>query len=418
MSDSTVTEARPRRARADLSAVPYLPGLDGMRALAVVVVMIYHASSDWLSGGFLGVDVFFVISGYLITLLLMAEWERTERIAIGAFWWRRARRLLPALFLMLFLLLLYSTFFKSSVLGKLRGDMLGGIFYVSNWYQIWVGQGYSAAGDFAPLRHLWSLAVEEQFYLIWPVVMMLLLRRRGSRRLAVTARWLVIVAVGMTILTAMLYHSGRVGDCTINPEAYWTVGERCISKADFLYLSTISRSPGLLLGSAFAMVWRPVAVMRGPLRRANRMLDLVALVGFLGLAFMVWNISFITPDGADPWLFRGGFFVAAVLSLMMIAAVTHPRTVTSRVLSYRLFLWAGTRSYGLYLYHWPIYQIIRKVAGIPLSWQQFVVSMFATVIITELSYTFVEMPIRRRGGRCDPHGNGRPRTERDRAEPR
>ena len=165
----------------NISRVPYLPGLDGMRALAVVAVMIYHANSEWLPGGFLGVEVFFVISGYLITLLLIAEKERTGGVRLGAFWLRRARRLLPALFVMMFMLITYTTIFRSDALGKLRGDVLGGLFYVSNWYQIWVGAGYSSTGDFAPLRHLWSLAVEEQFYLVWPVVMVVLLRV-GTRR--------------------------------------------------------------------------------------------------------------------------------------------------------------------------------------------------------------------------------------------
>ena len=270
-------------------------------------MLIYHANSEWLAGGFLGVEVFFVISGYLITLLLMAERERTGTVRLGAFWMRRARRLLPALFVMLFLLLTYTWIFKADTLGKLRGDMLGGLLYVSNWYQIWVGQGYSASGDFAPLRHLWSLGVEEQFYLVWPIVMLLLLRRNGTRNLALTARWLVLAALVVTVVMAVLYHPGRIGECSINPEAYWTVGERCISKADALYLSTITRSSGLLLGAAFAMIWRPVAIMRGPLRSANRLLDLVAVVGLLLLGLFAWKLHFVTPAGADPWLFRGGF---------------------------------------------------------------------------------------------------------------
>src|SRR4029078_6520359 len=131
-----------------LSRVPYLPGLDGMRAIAVVAVMLYHANHEWLPGGFLGVEVFFVISGYLITLLLMAERETTGGIKLLAFWGRRARRLLPALFVALFLVLTYSMMFKSSVLGKLRGDLVAAVFYVSNWYQVYVGQGYTSGNDF------------------------------------------------------------------------------------------------------------------------------------------------------------------------------------------------------------------------------------------------------------------------------
>ena len=396
MADATLAPTRPRRDAPNLSKVPYLPGLDGMRALAVIAVLVYHANTEWLSGGFLGVEVFFVISGYLITLLLMAERERTGTVRIGAFWMRRARRLLPALFLMLFLLLTYTWIFRSDELGKLRGDMLGGLLYVSNWYQIWVGQGYSSSGDFAPLRHLWSLAVEEQFYLVWPLVMMLLLRRTGTRNVALAARWLVLAALVVTVVTALLYHPGPIGDCAVNPDAYWTVGERCISKGDALYLSTITRSSGILLGAAFAMVWRPMAIMRGPLRNAHRLLDIVAVVGLMLLGLLNWRLHFVTPSGADAWLFRGGFLWTALATLMVIAAVTHRRTLTSRVLGNPVLVWIGTRSYGLYLYSWPIYQIIRKVAGNSLTFPQFVGAMVFTVAITEASYRFVETPIRRR----------------------
>ena len=396
MADATFAPTRPRRAAPNLSEVPYLPGLDGMRALAVVAVMVYHANPDWLSGGFLGVEVFFVISGYLITLLLMSEHERAGRIDLTAFWMRRARRLLPALFLMLFLLLTYSWIFEWDTLGKLRGDLLASVFYITNWYQIWVGQGYGAVNDFVPLRHLWSLAVEEQFYVVWPVVMLLILSRTGTRRLSRVAGVFVLLALGVTVVTALLYEPGRIGECTTTPDAYWSVADRCIEKANALYLSTITRSSGLLLGAAFAMVWRPVAIMRGPLRHASRLLDLVGLAGLLLLAFLNWQLHFMTPEGADPWLFRGGFLWTAIATLMLIAAVSHRRTLTGRVLGNRFLLWIGTRSYGLYLYHWPIYQIIREVAGNVLTLPQFLLAMAITAVITEASYTLVETPIRRR----------------------
>jgi peptidoglycan/LPS O-acetylase OafA/YrhL len=378
----------------NISRVPYLPGLDGMRALAVVAVMIYHANSEWLPGGFLGVEVFFVISGYLITLLLIAEKERTGRIHLGHFWLRRARRLLPALFVMLFLLISYTTIFRSDALGKLRGDVLAGVFYVSNWYQIWVGAGYSSTGDFAPLRHLWSLAVEEQFYLVWPLVMVVLLRV-GTRRVFDVAKWLVVAALVITVALALLYRQGRVGECNITPGAYWTIADRCISKADALYLSTITRASGLLFGSAFAMVWRPYAVMRGPLRDKGRLMDLLAIVGLVALGAQTWYVHFLRPDGPDPWLFRGGFLITSVASLLVIGAVTHRRSLAGPVLGNPVFLWVGTRSYGMYLYHWPIYQVIRRIAGNTLTWPQFAAAMVATVIITEASYRYVETPIRK-----------------------
>ena len=143
------------------------------------------------------------------------------------------------------------------------------------------------------------------------------------------------------------------------------------------------------------MIWRPVAVMRGPLRTKGHLLDLVAVLGFAVLAAMAWWMWLISPSGGNPFLFRGGFLLCAIGTLMMVAAVTHERAGTSRVLSIPVLLWVGTRSYGLYLYHWPIYQIIRGIAGVHLKFHEFVFAMIATVIVTEISYRFIETPIRK-----------------------
>lgn len=388
----------PRRADANISKVPYLPGLDGLRAVAVIAVMIYHANSTWLKGGFIGVEVFFVISGYLITLLLIAEHEKTGAVDMKNFWVRRFRRLLPALFVMLLLLSIWTAIFERDALGQLRGDLLGGVFYISNWYQIFIGAGYSASNDFAPLRHLWSLAVEEQFYFIWPIVMVALLRK-GSRKIADLSVWLFGAAVFVTVVVGVLYHPGPIdADPSNTPAAYWEIGGRFISKGDALYLSTLSRSGGLLLGAAFAMVWRPVAVMRGPLRNKAGALDGLAAIGFATLGLMAWKVGFIDTFGdnsADPWLLRGGFFVASIATLLIIAAVTHRDSLTSKMLSGPTILWIGTRSYGLYLYHWPIYQIVRNTAGTRLRFHEWVLCMVATVIVTEISYRYIETPIRK-----------------------
>jgi peptidoglycan/LPS O-acetylase OafA/YrhL len=380
--------------RTAISRVPYLPGLDGMRALAVLAVMVYHANPAWLPGGFLGVEVFFVISGYLITLLIIGEHERTGTVSMRHFYLRRARRLLPALFTLLIAITIYTTLFRRDALGQLRGDVLAALAYVSNWYQIWVGQGYTASGDFAPLRHLWSLAVEEQFYLLWPLVMIGLIRL-GRRRLPEMSRWLVLAAIAITIMMALLYYPGPIESCTATPDAYWQVAERCISKTDTLYLSTPTRLTGLLLGSAFAMVWRPVALMRGPMRRKGRLLDVVAVVGLVALAVLCWVLHIVTPEGADPWLFRGGFLVTGIASLAVIAAVTHRGARAGRVLGMPILLWIGIRSYGLYLYHWPIYQIMRGVAGNPLSVAQFVAAVAISLVLTEISFRLIETPIRK-----------------------
>lgn len=385
--------------RAQISRVPYLPGLDGLRALAVVAVMVYHANSEWLPGGFLGVEMFFVISGYLITLLLIAERERTYRISLGHFWMRRARRLLPAVFTMMLLVTLWTAIFERHALGQLRGDVLAGTFYVSNWYQIWVGLGYTASGDFAPLRHLWSLAVEEQFYLWWPLVMVLLLGRAGTRRVADVSRWLFLSAVLITLVVALLYYGGPIGTPTTTPDAYWDLTGRPLAKVDTLYLSTVTRAGGLLLGAAFALVWRPFAVMRGPLRTKGRWFDVGAALALVVLGMMVWSIHLVTVDGASPTLFRGGLFAVGMAMLVLIAAVTHGGTYSRRLLGIRPLVWIGLRSYGLYLYHWPIFMILRGVAGNPLTMRQFVVGMAATVCVTELSFRWIETPIRTRGFR-------------------
>ena len=382
-------------ARQAISRVPYLPGLDGMRALAVVAVILYHTNNGWLPGGFIGVEVFFVISGYLITLLLIGEHEKTGRIALKEFWMRRARRLLPALFLMMALLMVYSAIFERDTLGKLRGDVIAGVAYITNWYQIWTGAGYTALLDFAPLRHLWSLAVEEQFYLIWPLVMVALMRL-GRRRLPEISRWLVLTALLLAVITGLLYHPGQLGTPDVAPEAFWSVGGHSVSKMDALYLSTFTRATGLLLGAALAMIWRPVAVMRGPIRDKGLLLDGLAVLGLGALGALAWFLHVQVDGRADPWLFRGGFLATDFATLLVIAAVTHRGAKMGMFLGAQPLHWIGTRSYGLYLYHWPIFEIIRGNAGATLTVPEFVGAMVLTCVITELSYRYVEMPIRRR----------------------
>jgi peptidoglycan/LPS O-acetylase OafA/YrhL len=399
-----------------LNRVPYLPGLDGMRALAVVAVMIYHANHTWLGGGFLGVEVFFVISGYLITLLLIGEHERTGRVALSKFWMRRARRLLPAVLTMMSALAVYMALFKRQPQGRTRGDFLAGVFYSSNWYQIFVGQGYTANEAFVPLRHLWSLAVEEQFYLLWPLAMIGILRL-GRNRLPRVAVWLFGISAWIAFMVGLLFAGGDVAT-TCAPDAmngYWKLFGRCISINESLYLGTFTRAGGLLLGAAFAMVWRPMAVLRGAVRDKGRQLDVLALLGLAALGLLMWKLT-LSGDGHqtgirfDPWLFRGGFFLTGIATLMVIAAVTHQRAAMGRVLGNPVFNWVGTRSYGMYLYHWPIYQIIRGQAGVPMHLSQWLWAMAFTLPITEASYRFIETPIRQ--GRLGEwmRGDRRPRT--------
>ena len=224
--------------------------------------------------------------------------------------------------------------------------------------------------------------------------MVAFLGRTGTRRVANFSRWLFVGAIGITILVGLAYHPGVIGEPEVTPEAYWNVAGRPISKLDTLYLSTVARAGGLLLGAGFAMVWRPFAIVRGPLRDRGRAFDVVAVLAFAGFGWMCWNIHLVDPSGADGRLFRGGLFGAGILTLLIIAAVTHRGSAANRLLGGTVLTWIGTRSYGLYLFHWPIYQIIRNVAGNSLRLHEFLLAMIPTLIITELSYRFVETPIR------------------------
>lgn len=391
--------ASARESPALISRVPYLPGLDGMRALAVVAVMVYHANKDWLHGGFLGVEVFFIISGYLITLLIVAEHEKTDGVSLGQFWLRRARRLLPALFTMMILVVVYTALFARDELGKLRGDVIAGTLYVANWYQIWIGAGYTAVNEFAPLRHLWSLAVEEQFYLFWPLVMIAVLGL-GRDKLPTVGLWLIGMSLFISVVTAFLYHPGPIGTCEQTPDAYFQAFGRCFSKMDTLYLSTPTRMSGILLGAGLAMWWRPVALGRGAVKNKGRSFDLLAVLGIVGLGFLMWGSQLdvvVTDVGvtAGRFLFQGGFFLTGVATIAVITAVTHPGALMGKALGNPVFLWVGTRSYGLYLYHWPIYQAIRGEAGAKLSLAEFALAMALTVAMTEASFRFIETPIRK-----------------------
>jgi hypothetical protein len=201
------------------------------------------------------------------------------------------------------------------------------------------------------------------------------------------------------VAVALLMPSGPIGTCVETPEAYWSIADRCVSKVDALYLSTPTRASGLLLGAALALVWRPFALLRGPMRNKGKALDPLALVGLAGLALLAWNTKILKLKGeeglhADPLLFRGGLVLTGLFTLMVIAAVAHQRAFSGRVLGNPVLRVIGERSYGLYLYHWPVFQALRHESGVALKLHEFVGAMLVTIAITEISYRYVELPIR------------------------
>ena len=347
----------------------YVPALDGLRALAVIAVIFYHAKFSWMQGGFIGVEVFFVVSGFLITSLLLEEAEENQSIALKQFWYRRARRLLPALFVMLVMVSAWALLFSDYKVGQLRHDFLSAVFYFSNWWQVFFTDvPYFAPKDPPLLRHLWSLAVEEQWYLLWPFAFIALLRWRRSRARA--AQTLGIIAVVIMVLTAVLYDGA-------NPD-----------RVNFLYLSTFTRSTGLLLGAAGALLWRPWT-MTGRAKVAEipeRTLSTAAIVSSAVLLLLALSL---TVEGA--FLYRGGLALVSVSSLVLVATAVHPNAVgVQRVFGSRPLVEIGKRSYGLYLWHWPIFLFANARDGAG----NFFVALVITVLVTEASFRFIEEPIR------------------------
>jgi len=363
------------------SLLPYLPGLDGLRALAVLAVLVYHANYSWLPGGFLGVDVFFVLSGYLITVLLLVEWQRHQRIDLRAFWFRRARRLLPALFVLLPGTILIAGLAAPEALSGLRHDMLAALGYSTNWWLVIEEQSYfESMGRPSLLQHLWSLAVEEQFYLLWPVLFVGLMRvvPRGLPPI------LLAGAAGSALLMAALY------DPAADPSR--------------LYYGTDTRAFALLFGAALASVWRPgVSGRWWPALRLRadgsaergRWSPILDLVGLVALAAL--GLSFFRLDEFHPLLYRGGFVFVAIVSALAVAVVANSRArVIPGVLGIAPLRWLGTRSYGVYLWHWPIFMVTRPHLDVPLDGLElFVLRVVATLAVSELSYRIVEMPVRR-----------------------
>ncbi|MGH9278845.1 MAG: acyltransferase family protein [Acidimicrobiales bacterium] len=355
----------------------YLPGLDGLRAISVGAVLLYHAGVSWLPGGFLGVEVFFVISGYLITTLLLAERRTKGSIGIRAFWMRRARRLLPALFLLLAIVALAAATIYREEAAELRSQLLAALTYSTNWFQILSEQSYFASVERpSPLLHLWSLAIEEQFYLVWPLVLAVLLRlfggrRDGSRR-SLWPAWIIGGgAVASVVLMAVLYEPG------LDPSR--------------IYYGTDTRAQALLFGALLGLLWAPAFGRAEQAKRSARGENLLGLVGLGGLI-----LAFAGMHETDDLVYRGGLALVSILSMMAIVAAVNPATWLARVgLGNKLLAAIGKRSYGLYLWHWPIYVFTRPGLDLPLSQNEtLVLRLVLTGIAAELSYRYVEVPIR------------------------
>jgi len=359
----------------------YLPALDGLRAFAVLAVFAFHLGFPHAGGGYLGVDIFFVLSGFLITGLLVEEKRRTGKIRLPAFWGRRARRLLPALLVLLAALSVYAWAGGSGVTAQsLRPDALATLFYFANWHFLFSQQPYF--GQFitlSPLMHTWSLAIEEQFYLFWPLMLVAVMhtRRKGKHAPAphgaayVRKRALIfsiIVTLASAGWMAALYHNA--------------------AGQDRAYFGTDARAFELLLGASLALVLARTRRLSGsPLR----ILHAAAVLAIGGLIAMI----VLLPDRAA-WMYHGGFFLATFLAAVVIASISQqPSGPLGAVLSLRPIRWIGKISYGLYLWHWPVIDLMTdgntRIGGTPLVLAQ----IATTFAVATLSFYLIEQPIRR-----------------------
>ena len=358
------------------SYVPFNPGIDGLRAIAVLAVIAYHSGVTRFSGGFLGVEIFFVISGYLITALLLGEYEANQRIDIKRFWNRRARRLFPALIAYIGGATALAYLTARDVIPT-KGEILSALGYIYNWFSIFQDVSYTDGFERKNFfHHLWSLAVEEQFYLFWPLLLWGLLSLAGKR------------------LTFALVIAGIIGSSVLR----WSLYEP-FSDPLRVYYGTDTRASALLIGAAVAFMWRPWQSDKPAIATPNALSKtFVFVVGSASVAGLIWaNMHYALFYPYIDSLFRGGMLITSVLTALVIVLSVIPQSVLSQLLGIRPLQWIGKRSYGLYLWHWPVFQLTRPRVDVDIDgWQLFLVRIIVTLIIVEISYQFLERPIRER----------------------
>jgi peptidoglycan/LPS O-acetylase OafA/YrhL len=351
------------------SRFPYLPGIDALRALAVLAVFFYHANVGWMPGGFLGVDVFFVISGYLITSLLLREFRRGGAVHLGRFWLRRAQRLLPAVGVLIAVTMVVAAIVEPDRIDALRGDAAASLFYFANWHFAFGDVSYFEQFQRPSLfTHLWSLSVEEQFYLFWPLVFAAGMKLFGRTRLLLGV---LAGALGSVALAWILFDPG--------------------ADSSRIYYGTDTHAVGLLFGVALALVWSPIELRRrrtGPL--VGPILD---VVGVLCLAYVV--LGFVHVHDYDLALWHGGYLWLAMITALLIAVVVHPAARLGGLLGQAPVLWLGLRSYSFYLWHWPVLALTRPGIDVDLPKGVLIpLQLVLVLILADLSYRYVELPFR------------------------
>lgn len=349
----------------------YITGLDGIRAIAVIMVLAYHLKLALFKSGFLGVTVFFVLSGYLITGILISEVEEEGTIDLKNFWLRRIRRLVPAVMSMAVVIIFVSAVVNRVIFTKGCKDFLASVLGFNNWWQIFNKVSYfEAAGVPSPFTHCWSLAIETQFYLIYPLILLGIYKLAKSRGEGRAKRGLLFA--GVTLLLALI--SVILMIVLFDPQ----------QDASRVYYGTDTRAFSLLFGALLAILWDYRMVPRRLSASVNMVLGSVS--------FAVLLVMTIAINGSSNFWYRGGQFVGTILTVLVIYAVSGRKTLLSRLLSHPVLKWIGDRSYSIYLWHYPIILLISK--GIKASWWITLIELVLSVVLAELSYRFIETPIR------------------------
>ena len=349
----------------------YMPGLDGLRAIAVIGIIIYHLNKQWLSGGFLGVDTFFVISGYLITSLLLFEYESTGIINLKQFWLRRIKRLIPAVLVLVVTVTLATLIFKPEQIISIKHDAFAAIFYVSNWWYIATDVNYFEQFAFMPLKHLWSLAIEEQFYIVFPIVLIALLLKIKKYRNVTLIFWII----SLISLLLMVWI----------PQPHMQHSR--------VYFGTDTRLQTMLLGVILAFIWPPFKLKQNPNPSLRFIIDSIGAIGILILLLL-----FIKVDDNSDWIYNGGFYLISGITLFVIISVVHPSGYFAKLIGNPFFVYIGKRSYSLYLWHFPVISFLHSyyVEGqVPLY--VYALDILLTIFFAEISYRFIETPFRKQG---------------------
>ena len=399
-TDSAAKEQAPTRPKSR-----YIPALDGLRTLAVVAVVLYHLNLTWAQGGLLGVTIFFVLSGYLITRLLLNEIAKTGRIDLKSFWIRRIRRLFPAVVTVVVVTCALCTVFNHVMLTKMRPDILPSLLFFNNWWQIMQDVSYfNALGDPSPLTHFWSLAIEEQFYLIWPPLLLAMvsvhMSKPNTRRVVLGLA--AVSAVAMMVLynpatdPSRVYYGTDTRVFSLLLGAWMAfIPDRDLAPARLVRHLGLDRLAGAAKhgksksDTAEAATTKPSELARFWSSPAS--IDLMGVVGLVGLAAMV-----ALTNGYTAFQYRGGTLLCSILTLMVIAACVQPQGMVARALAAEPLVWIGKRSYSIYLWHYPLLLLMNPVANInDTPWWHYILQVLLVVAVAECSYRFIETPFRK-----------------------